>query len=324
MILNTINLTMSYCNRTPKIFCVLIFLFSILIGKSFAQSNIDDVLQKKYLFYGEAKFQLYEFRAKQNGKEEGKIKIKYLVKDAYQKFVELNKNKKILLVTAASFTSAFFNNGTPIGICAYEGEFLNKMPNQTMDGLVVINPNGLFDINYVSDLDIVKKECGNLTCNHRFHLNPRENVLDSYYFYDWIQKEKLSVFQTQLVYSHLKTKDENFKNLSVGVNSKRRRFLVLAKKDNELRNIIVNSEKHDYVMKASKDVYEMLTDNGYVVDFILNLDTGSKNLLHVHNGKYLENLRPNTTTKLARIERASNLIVFYTENNTTYNEDTIN
>ena len=258
-------------------------------------------------------FELYEFGHKHlNSKN---VKIKFLVGDAYTKFVDLQKSKDILLVTSASFTSAFFSDGTPIGLCAYEGQFLNKMPNQTMDGLVVINSEGLMTTQDIIDLDFTSKKCDPLmTSNHAHqHLNPRENALDSYVFYNKVETDKLSVFQTQLVYSHLKKDDENFKNILVGADDKERRFLVVASKNGELKNLIIGTKAKDYMLKAAKGVLTHLRAKNYDINFILNLDTGSKNILHVNNGQHLENLNQNPSTKLARIERASSLIVFYTD-----------
>lgn len=293
--------------------CAFLLLFFSMrtINLSLEESESDNAINKISL--SDDDFQLYEFGNTQLDTK--KVKIKYLVQDAYHKFLDLEKNKAILLVTSASFTSAFFNNGTPIGLCAYEGEFLNKMPDQTMDGLVVINSEGLLHTEDITDLDFTSKNCDSiLGPNHSHHnLNPRENALDSYVFYNRVEENKLSVFQTQLVYSHLKTEEENFKSLLVGSNSKERRFLVVATKNEELKNLIVDTKNKDYILKAAKDVFSLLRDKNYDVNFILNLDTGSKNILHVNNGTYLENLNPNPSTKLARIERASSLIVFYTD-----------
>lgn len=289
-----------------NVFGIAFFVFFLFAKNlSFAQNPAHGLINKTTLSFNSTDYNLYEFSSKPIA--ENKVKVKYLVHDAYRKFIELKKEKNILLVTAASYTSAFFSNGTPIGLCAFEGEFLNKMPNQIMDGLVVSNFGGLVLAEHVYDLDMIKND----TIDINSQLNPRESALDSYLFYSWVEKNKLSVFQTQLVYSHLKTKEENFKSLYSGSDSKQRRFLVVAKKENILRNLIVGSPKRDYVMKASKDVFDMLSGEGYEIQFILNLDTGSKNLLYVNNGKFLENLKRNTTTKLARIERASNLIVFF-------------
>ncbi|SDG61137.1 hypothetical protein [Winogradskyella thalassocola] len=281
------------------------------INLSEAQSESHNALEKISL--SDNDFQSYEFG--NTHLDSKKVKIKYLVKDAYNKFLDLEKNKDVLLVTSASFTSAFFSNGTPIGLCAYEGEFLNKMPDQTMDGLVVINSDGLINTNDITDLDFTSKNCDSIIASNHSHLNlnPRENALDSYVFYNRVEENNLSVFQTQLVYSHLKTEDENFKTLLVGSNSKERRFLVIATKEGELKNLIIDTKNKDYILKAAQDIFNLLKAENYDVNFILNLDTGSKNILHVNNGTYLENLNPNPSTKLARIERASSLIVFYTD-----------
>ena len=301
---------MKFLKRNLLVLLILFGLFSSSENLTNKESSLHSYINKSKLFYHDMDFDLYEFVSQPvPGK---RVKVTYLVHDAFEKFKQLKAEKTILLVTAASFTSTFFYQGTPIGLCAYEGEFLNKMPDQDMDGLVVTNSEGLIPANYIFDLDSPSGKF-DIQAKNYSQLNPRENILESYYFQNWIEEKGLSVFQTQLLYTQSKSVEENFHELNAGSSHSARRFLVLAQKNGISRNVIVDSKQSDYIMKTAKEVYGMLTESGYDVQFILNLDTGSKNLLYVNNGNHLENLLPNATTQLARIERASNLLVFYYE-----------
>ena len=66
-------------------------------------------------------------------------------------------------------------------------------------------------------------------------------------------------------------------------------------------------------MASAKEAITFLRASNYSVDFMLNLDTGSKDIMYAHDGEGLKNLRPNPITSSAKIENASSLLVYYTE-----------
>lgn len=245
-----------------------------------------------------------------------KIKSTYFAIDAFEKYEALKADNKIFLVAAASYTSSIHDElGKPVGFCSEEGQIHNKMPNDTMDGLVLINnqedSNG--DIEVV-DLDEDFDNCKVKACDmHSSHLNIRENPSDTYHFIKFIEQQKISSFQTHLVYTYHKSDEVNFSDLNHGSNDRGRRFLVIAEKDNVNHHLVVDHISVDYLMAAVKRSFDYIVSQNYSIKYILNLDTGNKDIIHASNGSELENLRPNPRLGSAVLERAASLIVYYSE-----------
>lgn len=245
-----------------------------------------------------------------------KVKSAYVVKDAYEKFKTLQSENDIILVAAASYSSSIFDSiGQPVGFCSEKGKILNKMPNDTMDGLVIVNTeNNSRDIIEVIDLDLNLKNCSNSPCNtHACHLNIRENPSDTYDFIKYVKEQKISCFQTHLLYSHNKSYEENFEFLNHGTSDRCRRFLVICEKDNVRHHLVVDHVSGDYLMEAAKRSFDYIQSQNYSIQYMLNLDTGNKDIFHAFNGNHLENLRPNPTVGSAVLERAVSLVIYYSE-----------
>ncbi|MDG5491386.1 hypothetical protein [Psychroserpens sp. SPM9] len=245
-----------------------------------------------------------------------RIKTAYFGQDAYKKYKKIQDNHNIHLVASASFTSSFdMEEGHPVGFCAENGKVFNKMPSDTMDGLVLLNNNeGKIDTIEIIDLDENLDACNPQNCDkHIAHYNLRDKPSDTYHFLKFIDTHKISSFQTQLVFSKYKTDAENFAALTHGLNDKGRRFLAICSKNNSLRHVIVDDIEADYLMSSAKRVIGLLRENGYDVEYMINLDTGSKDIIHASNGYSLQNLRPNPQLSYATLENATSLLVYYSE-----------
>lgn len=248
---------------------------------------------------------LYAFKFLKNQKS---MQVAYLVNDPYQDYVKTKNEHQLLLATSASFSSSFdLDKDYPIGFCAKNGKVYNKTADVNMDALVLIDEiNGL----RIIDLDNVGKQfSGDSISKKRFDF--RRNPFLKYNFLKYIKTNSVSAFQTQLVYSRLRTYNDNFDNLFSGKNDRGRRFLVICKKDNIDQHIIVDVLKEDYLMHTAKITFDTLIEAGYEVFFIINLDTGSKDVIHAYNGRELENLRPNPTVSHAYIEKSLSLLVYF-------------
>jgi hypothetical protein len=244
------------------------------------------------------------------------IKTAYFAKEPYKKFLKLKQKANILFASSASFTlSLDMDKNIPVGFCSENGNVLNKMPHHTMDGLVVINNNSP-EINNVKiiDFDEDVSSCKKVKCTTHFtHYNIRDNSSDMFDFIATVEENRNSCFQTQLVYSSSKSDADNFATLNNGKNDRTRRFLSICEKDDLLYHVIVDGQEEDYLMASAKKAIEFLRSANYKVKYIVNLDTGSKNIIHSYDGEDLINLRPKSLTSSAIIENAASLLVYYTD-----------
>jgi len=256
-------------------------------------------------------FKLFSFEIN-NSKSD--IKMAFFAKNSFDELLKLQKTSKILYASSASFVfSKNIGKNIPVGFCAQKGEILNKMPSQNMDGLVIIE-NKFQNSVKVIDLECEQKCCNIIKCKSHFsHSNIRENASDFFTFLSDIERREISCFQTQLVYSKLKTYNQNFENLYNGDSNRTRRFLAICSKNGEKQHVIVDGLEMDFLMSAAKQSFDYLRGLDYDVEYMLNLDTGSKDIIHVNNGNFLENLRPETNVSTAKIENASSLLVYYSE-----------
>lgn len=291
--------------------CILFFILSIPLN---AQDNCYSITSDDIISDKDHTYRIYNMVV--DSCNNSKVKSAYVVKNAFQKFKALQSKNNILLVVAASYSSSIYDSiGKPVGFCSEKGIILNKMPNDTMDGLVIINTeNESKDIIEVLDLDVEMKSCKAQLCDvHSSHLNIRENPSDTYHFMQYVKKQDISCFQTHLLYSQHKSYDENFKHLYNGTSDWGRRFLVICKKENISHHIVVDHISGDYLMAAAKRSFDYITNQNYSVQYMLNLDTGNKDIFHAFNGSHLENLRPNPHLSSAVLENAVSLLIYYTE-----------
>ena len=258
------------------------------------------------------KFQLFTFSSVDTNDQ--KIQTAFLVSNPYQDFLRLQKHSKVLFASSASFVLTIdLDENPPVGLCTENGTILNKMPNQNMDALVVIDSKNRELRNLkVLDLDNDWSDCTKENCiDHFSHGNIRDDVADSYEFLQAIDKYDISSFQTQLVYTNALNDADNFGVLTNGTNDRSRRFLAICRSADEVQHVIIDCLEEDYLMSSAKKALKYLREQSFNVEQMVNLDIGSKDIIHVHNGEYLENLRPDTNTTYGIIENASSLLVYY-------------
>ena len=292
-----------------KLYVILVFIcLTILSVRKQSPSN-----EIENIALTDAKFKIFSFAIGDTSNTT--IKCAFFAKEPYKEFLKLKETSNVLFASSASFTSSIdLESNIPIGFCAENGEIINKMPHQSMDGLVIID-NDHPEINTMTIIDLDKDSSCNLNeCDSHFaHKNIRNNPSETFSFISALEKYKISSFQTQLVYSKFKTDSENFVELNNGTNDRSRRFLAICEKDNVLYHVVIDCFEEDYLMVSAKNALEHLRQSHYKVDYMVNLDTGSKDIIHAHDGKNLKNLRPNSSTSSAMIENASSLLVYYIE-----------
>jgi hypothetical protein len=167
-----------------------------------------------------------------------------------------------------------------------------------MDGFVIVTEG------FVLVIDLDNLESGIVTEDgNTLSINPRASVSDRLLIINAAEQNNWTLFQTQLVYSVDKYK--NFKNLEYGNEAERRFLAVCSDESGSMYNVIVDVPDSLYLNVAAKNTKEVLEYAGYKVQYILNLDTGGKNIFITRDGDSLKYMADDT------IDEATNLIVFY-------------
>ncbi len=291
----------------------LIFLLTCIVILSTTLAQAQDLFNGRFrkmsYTHHDNTYTLYDFSRK--GTSSTNIKAKYFATNAYQQYLDWKSGKTILLVTAGAFSSGWDSSAIPVGLCVDNGKIINKTAKSEMDGMVIVY-NGAAQQGGIVIVDLDKKP---VVCEKPYGSGnyvsyyPRDSRTDAINFLDWGESEGLTLFQTQLVYSEKKSETENFGNLYYG-DERERRFLAICTKNGVVHHVVVDAPDKQLLIQGTKYVKEVLDYDGFNVLYILNLDTGDKNLLYVYNGNTLENLEPNSNEN-AKIDKATNLLVYY-------------
>ena len=282
---------------------ILYFLiFSLIFSGLNAQSYYGGKFSVKKYTHRDYSYTLYDF-----SREGTNMRAKYFAQNAYEQYKKWKTGKDILLVTAGAFSDSFKSWGKPVGLCVDNGKIVTKVADNVMDGMVIVY-NGAAQIGGIAIVDLDKKpvrvENPYGSGNYESY-RPRTYSSDRTNFLNWGKSAGVTLFQSQLVYSQ--NKATNFSNLYYG-KKRERRFLAICMKGGNVHHVIVDAPDLLYLNLSAKYAKEVLEYDGLKVLYIVNLDTGDKDILHVYNGSYLANLRPNPN---AKIEDATNLIVYY-------------
>lgn len=236
------------------------------------------------------------------------IRAKYFATNAYSQYLNWKGNKDILLIVPGAFSSSFNADAKPVGLTVDNGHTVNRVIDNIMDGMVIVY-NGGAQIGGVAVVDLDKKPVSvqnpyGSSNTEKYYI--RNSYSDRYNFIKWGENENVTLFQTQLLYS--KDRNSNFNNLYYGSKAERR-FLALCYKFNELHHVIIDAPKDEYLNYAAKEALQVLEYDGFKVLYIMNFDTGGKNILYAYNGYYLQDMKPSG----AKIEDATNLLIYYKE-----------
>jgi hypothetical protein len=213
-------------------------------------------------------------------------------------------NRQILLVTVSAFSNSWNFDAIPVGLCLDDGYVVNRVLSENMDGMVVVYNSGEIIVADLGKQVSIKTDSGTVA------LSVKYSYLDRYKFLKWGQDNKLTLFQTQLVYSA--ERELNFTNLRYG-QKRERRFLAICKKGNISHHVIVDAPDQLELNLSAYYAKATLEYGGFEVSSILNLETGGRNILYVYNGAYLKDIAPNRRSEEAKIEKSTNLLVYYKE-----------
>ncbi|MDC7996663.1 hypothetical protein [Gilvibacter sediminis] len=295
-----------------RLFYTTIFTLLLSVTMLNAQSYFNGKFRIEAYDYGDRTFTLYDFS--REGSSATNLKAKYFATNAYDQYLNWKSGKEILFITAGAFSDGWDSSAKPVGICVDNGHIVNRSPQSEMDGMVIVY-NGAAQQGGIAVVDMDKKyvnvENPYGSGNYEQY-DPRDNITDRTKFLNWGEDAGVTLFQTQLVYSEKKTYDENFGNKFYGA-ERERRYLAICIKNGIVHHVVVDVPEAIYLGEGAEDTKVVLEYDGFKVLYILNLDTGDKNLMYSYNGSYLEDKRPykGSNTDAAKIENATNLLIYY-------------
>jgi hypothetical protein len=266
---------------------------------------------KNYTYYG-YHYTLYDF-----SRDGYVMKAKYFAQNAYSQYLQWRTGKQILLVTAGAFSDTFESNGKPEGICVDNGITVNRVMRYDWDGMVIVY-NGSTQQGGIAIVDLSQKP---VTVRTTYPSGPlvsyyvKANNTDKLNFLNWGADQGVTLFQTMLVYSSDKSINTNLNNPYYG-NKRERRFLAICTKNGSIHHVVVDAPDDLELNLSTSYSKIVLESDGFTVLYILNLDTGDKNVLQRYNGSYLQDMYPYKRDRpdRATIQNATNLLVYYKDN----------
>lgn len=226
------------------------------------------------------------------------FKVHYFAHNANYYYQRWRGAERVNLICAGAFSESWELAAKPVGFTTSNGNVINARIDPTMDGLVMIR-NGQLII-----IDLDNMQSGFTAQNGNFiRFNPRVNLKDRVMLREVAEEENLTIFQSQLVYSEDKT--HNFSNPYYGEKAERR-FLALCSRSDGYHYVIIDAPTKNYLNLSANYAKQVLDYAGYTTHYMLNLDTGGKNILYVRDNSSL--LRRKYGQEL---KDATNLIVFY-------------
>jgi hypothetical protein len=252
----------------------------------------------KSTYYEAKKFKHHDLRFNLFAIPENKqFGIRYFSQNAGSRFEPWRQDKKVFIACAGAFSSTWEADSKPVGFTVDQGETINLNFDHEMDGLVIVENNSIS----VIDLDYLQAGI-DLEDGQKISMNPRSSSFDCENLKRIAKEEKSTIFQTQLLYSI--DRSSNFSNPYFG-KIRERRFLAVCKKKNEFINVIVDAPDPAYLNLSAKYAKEVLEYDGYKIFYVLNLDTGDKNIFWgTENNKLYD-------FGTIKITKSTNLIVWY-------------
>ena len=228
-----------------------------------------------------------------------RIKAKYFATNARYQYESWSIGKNVLLIAAGAF---YDNWKMPVGLCVDNGKIVNRTPVNDMDGFVIIY-NGGEQQGGVAVTDL-RKNCVKYQSGNDSHYFCPRNGGSTFDFLNWGEKEGLTLFQTQLVYSI--DNGGLFGDFSYG-SKRERRFLATCKKNGYIHHSIINTTSELTLSTSAYYAKKALEYHGYDVMFILNLDVGDQDVFYVKSGNSLVKYGGKD------ISASNNMIVYYYE-----------
>ena len=243
-------------------------------------------------------------------RKDNRVKLKYFTsKDengnsVYARYEKWSVNNPNIILLAGGAYMGYYGYEKPVGLTIDNGELVNEtLENDKMDALVVVYATGGIVATNLKDGDLA------VGSNPNRKYNLRGNAWDKQEFIEWAKENNATVFQTHLLV---------YKNeLKIAANSsqtqRNRRFLAVGKDDEgNYKHIIVSCKNHTLTLyQGAKNTLDYLNYfENLTVTFLVNLDSGSNDVLELYNkdGSVNNNIKGTCDRK-----DAQNLLVYYYE-----------
>ncbi|MEL6561006.1 MAG: hypothetical protein AAFQ94_22630 [Bacteroidota bacterium] len=288
-----------------KTTCLLLFMLSFLfVEYNYAQGN-QSYLKGKYKTFSDnsmgKEIQFFAFSRSGNT-----IKAKYFAQNAPEQFKAWKKqvNPNILLITVGAYSTSFnVDTRKPLGLTVDNGETVNKnLEEDKLDALVVVYNGG----SQKGGIGIVNLETSPLKVNQGEvgEYWVKDSFIDRQKAIRWAEKHGATLFQAHLLYDKNGTcfpEDAKFRG-----KTSERRYLAVATKDGVAYHIVADIPSDEHFNRGGEKVGEILSNRGYKVYGVINLDVGGYNLLQAFDDR--ENVIRKTDHP---VSSTTNLIIWY-------------
>lgn len=241
-----------------------------------------------------------------------RIKAKYFAVPQYsknvpQRFAEWERDRSVVTYCSGAYADRFGEGGRPVGLTVDNGVIINNNLISDMDGLVIIQATGGVVATNLKDGDL-RLEGDTKT------YDLRNNPMDLVRFRKWCVDKQATVFQTHLLTYKNRLLISRYKSMSTknGQSTSLRRFLAVGRDlRGDIQHVIIVRDACT-LFDGAQGATEMLLNKGVLKEiiFMVNLDTGGKNVARCYNGNgqyynVFEGTEP--------IGAAINLIAYYYE-----------
>ena len=189
----------------------------------------------------------------------------YFSRNGGERFEEWERRSRnnVMCYLAVGFTQDWATDQPPLGLSLENGRPINRNLDPDMDGLVILDRNGIRE---VADLS-----AGG---GFRFDLHSGRGRTA---FLQEAQRRNYSCFQTQLMYSHssgrLMGESKEGKRAS-------RRFLAICRdRSGREHHLVMDLARARHLNESAEKALELLRAQGWEVRYLLNQDTGSRNIM---------------------------------------------
>lgn len=227
-----------------------------------------------------------------------RIKVQYFASSAVNQFRSFKNQHRVVLATTGGYTTNFGGSKKPDGFTLENGKLINAVLLHDRHGLAVFSGNSVQAINLKANK--IKLPNGDILDT------PFESLAAYSQLLKWCKDHNATVFQTHLLASN----DSILINPSKSSNAQReRRLLALFqdKKGNKIHAIFNITASYD-LASITQEIFNIIAKREFKVLGIMNLDTGSYDILNVFNER--GNLWPAVRGPVD-ISTATNLIVYY-------------
>ena len=245
-------------------------------------------------------------------RKDERVKVKYFAgKDyngtsVYKRFNEWSRNKNIIAYSSGTYMDFCDPSiATPVGICLDNGNPVNTVIKDNLDGLAIVYATG--------GMVATNLKNGDLTITNSDKTSKKIDLRNAFQraeFFKWAKESEATVFQT-----HLFCFKNDLMVFSNGSTIKQpRRFLAVGYQSGVIKHIILNIPGNNTVYDASIKAVKFLKmeENIDNISFLINLDTGCQNVFQTRNADGTVDIRAGFNGA-EPLSTATNLIVYYYE-----------